>query len=620
ADVKTGEVAILLLGTHAKKLWRTGEDLSPFGTPGFLWANNNNRDPEVRKEYVAQPHDAPYDLVFSPWNRDLAFNEFYLEHQGNIDAIAAVNLWATSPINRAHACDGKITTSEMARQLVFLAHYGKVTLREKFPGASGRRMPDLPGAIPHLSLGYSVPSPIFITEKLREARAATLRASGDEGDEPELDLDEVAESYRIEARRLWRNTVYPASEAENWLVSGTAAYWEMLHAMAEAAAEEDEEDEDDDEEEEERIEKAAEALSNGLAELNTRYLYTVSREQDLVPVETTRAYDRYGPYRIPRIKGTFALHQLRLLVGNDVFLEIMNAAHDRFARKEITTDQFIAIAEEVADRRLGAFIRQWIERKGLPELHPEVEVSEASGGGWDVAVTVVQEDEPYHLLTSVEMLAGGTRYVRPIEIARARTTAELHVEERPTRVVLNPFHDVPVAYEDFYTWGNFIDDYHNTLIVYGTSRQIEANHTLALRWQTTAADAYVEILPPVVKDSEVTAEELASHDLIVMGHPTDSSLVERMAEQLPVEFEKNLFRWRGTTYAEPDDGLFLVLPNPYNPQRVLYLIVGNSALELYRMTKTYRRGLPSWALYEKDEVVDEGYHRPEGLVFEFAEE
>ena len=111
ADFKTGEVAILLLGTHEKKLWRTSEDMNPFGTPGFLWANNNNRDPEVRKEYVAQPDDRPFDLMFSPWNRDVAFNEFYREHKGKIDANAGVRLWASSPINRAHACDGKITNT-----------------------------------------------------------------------------------------------------------------------------------------------------------------------------------------------------------------------------------------------------------------------------------------------------------------------------------------------------------------------------------------------------------------------------------------------------------------------------------------------------------------------------
>ena len=36
--------------------------------------------------------DRPFDLVFTPWNRDVAFNEFYREYAGRIDAAAAVDV------------------------------------------------------------------------------------------------------------------------------------------------------------------------------------------------------------------------------------------------------------------------------------------------------------------------------------------------------------------------------------------------------------------------------------------------------------------------------------------------------------------------------------------------
>ena len=84
-----------------------------------------------------------------------------------------------------------------------------------------------------------------------------------------------------------------------------------------------------------------------------------------------------------------------------------------------------------------------------------------------------------------------------------------------------------------------------------------------MRWQTTLADAFTEALPPVVRDSEVTRAQLAGRDLIVMGQPEDNSLTARLADRLPVRFGKNFFVFNGTTYAAPDDGLFLVLPSPY---------------------------------------------------------
>ncbi len=602
ADVKTGEVAILLLGTHKKKLWRTGEDMSPFGTPGFLWANNNNRDPEVRKEYIAQPEDRPFDLVFSPWNRDVAFNEYYQTYKGKIDSNVAVKMWASSPINRAHACDGKITTTEMARELVFLAHYGKVTLREKFPQKGYRIMPDLPGAIPHLSLGYSVASPIFITDALKAARDAGKwpAVPKDEDEEPSFELGDLATDFTIDRKKLWRRTVYPASEAENWFVSASAGYWRMLSAL-------DDEDDEDDKDGADAVEK----LSDELAGLNRRYLYTVSREPDLPALAATRVYDRFGPYQIPRIKGTFALHQLRLAVGTELFLKLMRTIHDRYAEKQMSNEQCMSIVQELADPSAVQLVRQWLERKGLPQLRPAVQVQqkgEKEEDKWEVRLTVTQGGEPYRLFTHVVVDAGDSRHVRRVELDGAETEATFTFDDRPTKIEFNALNDIPVENPNFYIWRNLIDDFHDVLIVYGTARQDEANHTLARRWQETVANAYIEILPPLVKDSELTPAQAADHDLIVMGTLDDNRWIAELTTDLPVKFGRNHFEWRGETYAHPDDGLFLVVPNPLNAKRVMYIVAANSAVELHEMTKQYTRNIPSWALFKKAEIVEKGYH------------
>jgi hypothetical protein len=600
ADFKTGEVAILLLGTHKKKLWRTSDDMNPFGTPGFLWANNNNRDPEVRKEYVAQPDDRPFDLMFSPWNRDVAFNEFYRENKGSIDANAGVRLWASSPINRAHACDGKITNTEMANEMVFLAHHGKVTLREKFPTKGWRYLPDLPGAVPHLSLGYSVVSPVFVADQLKAARIPVDAEVGDD-EEPDLDLGGLAGEFEIAKKNLWRGTVEPAAPADSWFVSATAAYWRILGGI-----------EDDD------SEQAAENVADELAALETRYLYTVSREEDLIALSAHRAYDRYGPYLLPRIKGTFALHQLRLLLGNEIFFNVMASVHDRYRGTEMSTKDFLAVAEEIADRPLAAFLGQWLNRVGLPQLQPKVRLKETRGGGWNLTLDVLQQGDPYFFVTHLEVEAGGVRHLRQVQVEGDRAVS-LHFDEQPTRVVFDALHDIPAQHDNFFEWRNFIDEFHDTVIIYGTARQIEANHTMARRWQEKTADTYIEILPPLVKDAEINHDQAASHDLMVMGTLADNYFFAATPEDVPVRFGRDHFEWQGRSYGEPDDGLFLVLPNPYNPDRVMYVIAANSGMELYHMTETYHRGIPQWALFKGDEIVDSGYYDRPGFVIELGD-
>jgi len=81
-DTKTSEIAILLLGTNSHKLWRSSKKEFPGGTEGFYWSVNNAKDPGVRKEYVADHSNAPFDVVFSAVNRDIAFMDYYRREKG----------------------------------------------------------------------------------------------------------------------------------------------------------------------------------------------------------------------------------------------------------------------------------------------------------------------------------------------------------------------------------------------------------------------------------------------------------------------------------------------------------------------------------------------------------
>jgi len=199
---------------------------------------------------------------------------------------SVARLFATSPINLAHACDGKITTSEMAEKLVFWAHHGKVTLREKFPAKGARRMPDLPGAQPHLTLGYTAVTPLWLEARLDEARAAGRFAPFEKKVEAqELDLEAVAARADFEAKQLWQGRSSRRAAADHWLASGTAGYWQILHDLPEEKA------------------KRARALGDALARQNVLLQATLEREADLPAREAERSYTRYAPYRVARVRG-----------------------------------------------------------------------------------------------------------------------------------------------------------------------------------------------------------------------------------------------------------------------------------------------------------------------------
>ncbi|QRO02296.1 hypothetical protein JRI60_26435 [Archangium violaceum] len=606
ADVKSGEGACLSLATKKSRLWRTGSPGNRADTPGnlkdFIWANNNSRELELRKEYVANPLNAPVDLAFDTWNRDIAFQEYYEKHgKGGIDLDNAIRAMASSPITRSHACDAKITTTEMARQLMFLAHFGKPTQREKFVG-NGRILMDFPGAIPHLSLGYTAFSPIYVADKLKEARARAL-AQETKLPEPKRELDKVKEALGFDKKLLWSNTVFPATDGENWLVSGSAGYWSLLKELPDAE------------------DKAFEQQRDALADLNARYLYLAAREEDVVPVAARTSYNRYGTYAIPRIKGTFLLHQLRLLLGNASFSRVMGAVHERYANKNITTADFVRTASQVAGRELQPFVSQWIERGGLPSPRIVASTTKARDG-YDVKLKVEQAGKPYHFVTTVELLTAKGSTLERVEVKGASSTFTFHVAERPVRVVFNPSNDIPVPRERYQILSNPSDDFSRLLLVHGTAREVESQRTLTLNFRDAMANAFTEVLAPVKPDAEVTAQELAEKDLILLGNAEDNALMARIAaeKQLPVELGRRFFRWRGKTYGRPDDGLAVALPNPWNPKRILYLYVANSGTQLWHMTRSIHEDLKGWAVFRGGEVRGSGFHDLDALAVDLPEE
>ncbi|HVG61827.1 MAG TPA: hypothetical protein VNA24_24910 [Hyalangium sp.] len=352
----------------------------------------------------------------------------------------------------------------------------------------------------------------------------------------------------------------------------------------------------------------------------SRFLTVTAREGDLQATSVRTVYDRYGNYVVPRAKGTFLLHQLRLLLGNKAFSQVMKKTHERFANRNITTADFIKVASETTKRDLRPFITQWLERTGLPQ--PRIQSRLVKGkDGYDVALKVEQAGAPYHFVTSVELWTEKGRILERVEVKSANESFTFHTADKPLRVVFNSSSDIPVRREQHYTLPQMLDEFDKLLFVHGTARQVESQRTLALNYRDAIADASVELLPPLKPDAEVTDQELAERDLVVFGGAEDNAVVARLAaeKKLPVEIGRRFFRWQGKTYGRPDDGLALAVPNPWNPQRVLYLYLANSSLELWHMTRTFQRGMQSWALFRGAEISSKGFHEPEAFTQELKE-
>lgn len=68
------------------------------------------------------------------------------------------------------------------------------------------------------------------------------------------------------------------------------------------------------------------------------------------------------------VRGAWTLHALRLEIGDEVFFELLRTYYQRFADSHVTTDEFIALANQVSGRDVSPLINAWLFDEKMPPM------------------------------------------------------------------------------------------------------------------------------------------------------------------------------------------------------------------------------------------------------------
>ena len=142
------------------------------------------------------------------------------------------------------------------------------------------------------------------------------------------------------AHQWFGNLVSPATWRDTWLNEGFATYGEWLWLEAE---------------------QGRDTLETAIREERDRLApFAPSAPADPADDEL------FGEsvYRV----GAMALHALRLEIGDDLFFTTLRTYLDRFAFATASTDDFVAVAEEVSGRDLEDLFDAWLFSEGIPDF------------------------------------------------------------------------------------------------------------------------------------------------------------------------------------------------------------------------------------------------------------
>jgi aminopeptidase N len=122
-------------------------------------------------------------------------------------------------------------------------------------------------------------------------------------------------------------------------------------------------------------------LNEGFASYAEMLWYEASRDDYDIDADAEArrgTIDDGGPIHDPGVdrwfgnsvyqRGGLTLHALRRTVGDDAFFEILQQWIADQGGGNATTEDFIALAEDVSGQDLDEFFEDWLEGEGVPEL------------------------------------------------------------------------------------------------------------------------------------------------------------------------------------------------------------------------------------------------------------
>jgi len=116
------------------------------------------------------------------------------------------------------------------------------------------------------------------------------------------------------------------------------------------------------------------------------------------------------------------------------------------------------------------------------------------------------------------------------------------------------------------------------LAVFGTTSKPDTsrNYAQAQGFRTEWNTVWNASISPV-EDTSITAHDIATSNLILFGTADSNSIIEAINDLLPVRIWNNRIVAGATEYVGENYGVYMIFPNPLNPER--YLLISHGAVE-----------------------------------------
>jgi hypothetical protein len=276
------------------------------------------------------------------------------------------------------------------------------------------------------TFGQGFPGLIYLsTMSYLRGTSATARLTGPQ----EAFFSEILQAHET-AHQWWGNVVSAAGYHDYWLMEALANYSALLYL---------------------EHKKGPKVLEQALEQYRNELLMKSPSGE---PVDAagpivlgTRLESSLEPRAWRAItygKGSWIVHMLRGMMGDERFLRMLAEFRRKYERQEVTTEEFRAVAASYLpakseDPKLEAFFDQWVYNTGIPSLKMSHGVK-GKVPALRVTGTITQSEvgEDFSVLVPVEVQFARGKQVHWVRTGGEPAEFSIPVKQMPVKVSLDP--------------------------------------------------------------------------------------------------------------------------------------------------------------------------------------
>jgi hypothetical protein len=306
-------------------------------------------------------------------------------------------------------------------------------------------------------------------------------------------------------------------------------------------------------------------------------------------------------------KGMMVFHMLRRAIGEEAFWGALQDTYRERLFLPTGWDDLRRAFERRSQRSLEPFFDQWVNRKGAPRIHLANIQRERAADGWRVTGRLVQEKPFFNAEFEMVVAAGDQQVLRRIDLSTESTPFDFAVDSEPVQIIVDPDDHMlrRLGPSEIPPTVNALKGSPATLLVVCGSLDAHRQGLVDILAHSLGLRNY-----SIVAEADVDRSRLQEQDVILVGYPSDKEWLRTAPASL--HLEKDAFSIAGMDRMGPSDTFFGVFAHPYQPRRVLAVLLPLPASDAAKAAaKITHYGKYSYLVFSGEQNRNKGVWRVE---------